>query len=206
MIHVPPVFHITQYLDISHRRTKTVQYFMSLVSDWMHNKFQVTIFETEILMNFESRSLKNLKNDPQFEKDPRIPNFFCVLVLIYTSICIPSFKWIGAILAELWREKCLKWDFNVNYKCPPCPHFSTNMRHLLYGLWYYPIICTFKISKKSIEFWQSYEFLKIWQWWEIGIFEDFSIFLWPWPWTDFAQKLIILSPTDDLFIEKKWRS
>ena len=58
----------------------------------MHTKLQVNIFKTEILINFQSWSLKNVINDPQSGTDPRIPNLLCMLVPLCTLYMPTQFE------------------------------------------------------------------------------------------------------------------
>ena len=58
----------------------------------MHTKLQVNTFKTEILINFQSQSLKNVINDPQSGTDLRIPNLVCMLVPLGTLYMHTKFE------------------------------------------------------------------------------------------------------------------
>ena len=49
---------------------------MPLGPKCMHTKFQNDSFKIEFYFNFQSRTLKKSKNDPQIRNDPRIRNIF----------------------------------------------------------------------------------------------------------------------------------
>jgi hypothetical protein len=92
MIRGFPMVHVRQYFVISGQTTKAVQYCLPLGLDCMHTKLQVNIFKTGALMHFQSRHLKNVKNDLQFGLDLRIPNLLCMLLLLCTVYIQTKFE------------------------------------------------------------------------------------------------------------------
>jgi hypothetical protein len=88
----PLVDHTGSYFVISCQTKKAVQYVLALGLDYIHTKFHVNIFKTEILINFQSRSLKIYINDPQSGTDPWIPNLLCIFVLLHTLYMHTKFE------------------------------------------------------------------------------------------------------------------
>ena len=105
MIRGPHVVRVRRYFVTFVRTTKTVQYFITLGLDCMHNKFQVNIFETEILFQFQSQPLKNVLNDPRFGKDPWIPNFLCMFVPLCTLHVHTKFEVNRSNIGRVIKEK-----------------------------------------------------------------------------------------------------
>ena len=95
---------------------------------------------------------------------------------------------------QFWRsyewKRVLNGDPHVKSKWPPFPQSGSDPDECCPVSTYCHPVWLYQIWNESVHYLRSCDFLKIAQCYEIGIFEDFAIFLWPWPLTLTSENLI----------------